>query len=59
MIVCRRRRRYFICNVMGLNGMHVEDVEDICMECNTTYSRLNDMHVEDVEDDKNTHNVTF
>ena len=31
--------------------MHVEDIEDICMECNTTYSRLNDMHV---EDDKNT-----
>ena len=36
--------------------MHVEDVEDICMECNTAYSRLNDMHV---EDDKNTHNVAF
>ena len=34
-------------------------VEDICMECNTTYSRLNDMHVKDVEDDKNTHNVAF
>ena len=39
-----------------LNGMHVKDVEDICMECNTAYSRLNDMHV---EDDKNTHNVAF
>ena len=44
---------------MGLNGMHVKDVEDICMECNTTYSRLNDMHVKDIEDDKNTHNVAF
>ena len=44
---------------MGLNGMHVKDVEDICMECNTVYSRLNDMHVGDVEDDKNTHNVAF
>ena len=32
--------------------MHVEDVQDICMECNVAYSRLNDMHVEDVEDDK-------
>ena len=42
-----------------LNSMHVEDVKDICMECNTTYSRLNDMHVEDVKDDKNTHNVAF
>ena len=42
-----------------LNGMHVEDVKDICMECNTAYSRLNDIHVEDVEDDKNTHNVAF
>ena len=42
-----------------LNSTHVEDVKDICMECNTTYSRLNDMHVEDVEDDKNTHNVAF
>ena len=31
-------------------------VEDICMECNTTYSRLNDMHV---KDDKNTHNLAF
>ena len=39
--------------------MHVEDIKDICMECNTTYSRLNDMHVEDVKDDKNTHNVAF
>ena len=48
--------------------MHVEDVEDICMECNVQdicmecnamYSRLNDMHVEDVEDDTNTHNVAF
>ena len=39
--------------------MQVEDVEDICMECNTMYSRLNDMHVEDVKDDKNTHNVAF
>ena len=29
-------------------------VEDICMECNTMYSRLNDMRVKDVEDDKNT-----
>ena len=44
---------------MGLNGMHVEDVEDICVECNAKYSRLNDMHVEDVKDDKNTHNVAF
>ena len=44
---------------MGLNGMHVKDVKDICMECNAMYSRLNDMHVEDVEDDKNTHNVAF
>ena len=35
-----------------LNGMHVEDVKDICMECNTVYCRLNYMHVEDVEDDK-------
>ena len=49
-----------LCNECNrLNGMHVEDVEDICMECNTTYSRLNDMHVEDVKDDKNTHNVAF
>ena len=32
--------------------MHVEDVEDICMECNAMYSRLNYMHVEDVGDDK-------
>ena len=30
--------------------MHVEDIEDICMECIATYSRLNGMHVEDVED---------
>ena len=29
--------------------MHVEDVEDICMQCNTVYCRLNDMHVEDVD----------
>ena len=36
--------------------MHVKDAEDICMECNATYSRLNDMNV---EDDKNTHNVAF
>ena len=42
-----------------LNGMHVEDIEDICMECNTAYSRLNNMHVKDVKDDKNTHNVAF
>ena len=35
-----------------LNGMHFEDVEDICMQCNTLYCTLNDMHVEDVEDDK-------
>ena len=33
--------------------MHVENVKDICIECNATYSRLNDMNVEDVEDDKN------
>ena len=37
--------------------MHVEDVEDICMQCNTVYCTLNDKHVkefishvEDVED---------
>ena len=30
--------------------MHVEDVEDICMQCNTLYCTLNDKHVEDVED---------
>ena len=45
------------CN--GVKCIHVEDVEDICMECNAMYSRLNDMHVEDVEDDTNTHNVAF
>ena len=39
--------------------MHVENVKDICMECNAVYSILNDMNVEDVEDDKNTHNVAF
>ena len=39
--------------------MHVEDVEDICMECNAVYSRLNYMHVEDVGDDKNTYYVDF
>ena len=39
--------------------MHVKDVEDICIECNATYSRLNIMSVKDVEDDKNTHNVAF
>ena len=39
--------------------MHVKDIKDICMECNTAYSRLNDMHVEDVKDDKNTHNLAF
>ena len=44
---------------MGLNGMHVKDVEDICMECNAVYSRLNYMHVEDVGDDKNTYCVDF
>ena len=32
-----------MCNVMELNGMHVEDVKDICMECNTVYSRLNNI----------------
>ena len=39
--------------------MHVEDIEDISMQCNTVYCRLNNMHVEDVKDDKNTHNVAF
>ena len=39
--------------------MHVEDIEDISMQCNTVYCRLNDMHVKDVKDDKNTHNVAF
>ena len=39
--------------------MHVEDVEDICMQCNTVYCTLNDMHVEDVGDDKNTYYVDF
>ena len=39
--------------------MHVEDVEDICMECNAVYSRLNYMHVEDVGDDKNTYYIDF
>ena len=39
--------------------MHVENIKDIGIECNATYSRLNDMNVEDVEDDKNTHNVAF
>ena len=39
--------------------MHVKDIKDICMQCNTVYCRLNNMHVEDVEDDKNTHNVAF
>ena len=37
--------------------MHVEDVEDICMQCNTVYCTLNDMHVKDVGDDKNTYYV--
>ena len=32
--------------------MHIKDVEDICIQCNTVYCTLNDMHVEDVEDDK-------
>ena len=45
------------CN--GVKCIHVEDVQDICMECNAMYSGLNDMHVEDVEDDTNTHNVAF
>ena len=36
--------------------MHIKDVKDICMQCNTMYCTLNDMHV---EDDKNTHNVDF
>ena len=44
---------------MVLNGMHVKDVEDICMQCNTVYCTLNDMHVEDVGDDKNTYYVDF
>ena len=44
---------------MVLNGMHVEDVEDICMQCNTVYCTLNDMHVEDIGDDKNTYYVDF
>ena len=39
--------------------MRVEDVKDICMQCNTVYCTLNDMHVEDVKDDKNTHSVDF
>ena len=39
--------------------IHVEDVKDICMECNAMYSRLNDMHVKDVKDDTNTHNIAF
>ena len=39
--------------------MHVEDVEDICMQCNTMYCTLNDKHVEDVGDDKNTYYVDF
>ena len=30
-----------------LNGMHVKDIEDICMQWNTVYCTLNDMHVED------------
>ena len=42
-----------------LNDRHVEDVKDICMQCNSVYCTLNNMHVEDVEDDKNTHNVDF
>ena len=50
---------YFIYNATQLNGMHVEDVEDICMQCNTVYCTLNDMRIKDVEDDKNTHNVDF
>ena len=39
--------------------MHVEDVKDICMQCNTVYCTLNDMHVEDVGDDKNTYYIDF
>ena len=39
--------------------MHVKDVEDICMQCNTVYCTLNYMHVEDVRDDKNTYYVDF
>ena len=42
--------QYMECN--ALNGMHVEDIKDICMECNAVYSRLNYMHVEDIGDDK-------
>ena len=38
---------------------YVEDVEDICMQCNTVYCTLNDMHVEDVGDDKNTYYIDF
>ena len=45
------------CN--GVKCIHVEDIEDICMECNAMYSRLNDMHDKDVKDDTNTHNVAF
>ena len=39
--------------------MHVKDVKEISMQCNTVYCTLNAMHVEDVKDDKNTHNVAF
>ena len=39
--------------------MHVEDIEDICMQCNTVYCTINDMHVEDIGDDKNTYYVDF
>ena len=51
--------RYFIYNLTVLNGMHVEDVKDICMQCNTVYCTLNDKHVEDVGDDKNTYYIDF
>ena len=42
-----------------LNSTHVEDVKDICLQCNTVYCTLNYMHVEDVGDDKNTYYVDF
>ena len=42
--------KIFYIQLNGVKWYAVEDVEDICMQCNTMYCTLNDKHVEDVDD---------